>query len=145
MAIEDPTLALVAAIFFAVTTLLGVWRRQGREVAQSSTGALLGLCASGAALVMMTFAGVTAWVTLEMANAGVDALQNYPPTSVHALRLVGLVVFAFAVAGLVSLWPAWRGSGWPITRKLHHSAFAIALGGLALMLVFWNVIFAGTV
>ena len=137
-------LGLGAALFFAVTTLLGAWRRQGRDVPQSRTGGLIGLGAMAAAVVTFVFAGATLWVLTDLSSLGAAGLQAYPPASVVTLRLVGLVVFAVALLGVASLWPAWRASGWGVFRKLHHTAFAIALAGLTLTLVFWNVIFAAT-
>ncbi len=137
-------LALGAALFFAATTLLGAWRRQGREVVQTRTGALLGLGAMAAAIVIFLFAGFTLWVLADLSSLGAAALQAYPTASVIAMRLAGHVVFAAALAGLVSLWFVWRGSGWSLWRKLHHTLFVLALGFLGAMLIFWNVIFAGT-
>ncbi len=137
-------LALGAALFFAATTLLGAWRRQGREVAQTRAGALLGLGAMAASVVMFVFTGFTLWVLADLSSLGAAGLQAYPTASVIAMRLAGYVVFAAAFAGLVSLWPVWRSSGWSLWRKLHHTLFALALGLLGAMLIFWNVIFAGT-
>lgn len=137
-------LALGAALFFAATTLLGAWRRQGRDVAQTKLGGLLGLGAMAASIVTFVFAGATLWVMADLSSLGAAALQSYPTASVVSVRLAGLVVFAAALAGLVSLWPAWAKAGWGVWRKLHHTVFALALAGLASVLIFWNVIFAGT-
>lgn len=137
-------LALGAALFFAATTLLGAWRRQGREIAQTQAGALTGVGAMASALIVLAFAGALLSAMMGLASAGASMMQSYPTLSVHVLRMAGLAVFAVALAGLVSLWPVWRASGWGLLRKLHHTAFVIVLAGLAAMLVFWNVIFAGT-
>lgn len=138
------SLTLGIALFFAATTLIGAWRRQGRDVAQTGAGGLIGVGAMAAAVVTFVFVGATLWVLADLSNLGAAGLQAYPPASVVSLRFAGLVVFAVALVGLVSLWPAWRASGWGVFRKLHHTAFVIALAGLTLTLVFWNVIFAGT-
>jgi len=136
--------ALAAALFFAATTVLGAWRRQGRQLAQTSTGALLGVAAFGAALLMFAFAGAGAWLMTVLSSATASTMQAYPPAAVMVFRMMALAVCAVALAGLVSTGPAWTSSGWSLWRKLHHSLFALSLAALAVALVLWNVVFAGT-
>ena len=137
-------MAIIITVFFAATTVLGAWRRQGREVAQTPLGAMLGLGALAAALFVFVFAGAVGWVIRDLSSLGAAAMQAYPPTSVQALRLAGLAIFAANLAALVSYWPVWRGSGWSVWRKLHHTLFALALAALSATLIFWNVIFSAT-
>jgi hypothetical protein len=137
-------MSLLAALFFAMTTLLGAWRREGRDVAQTSTGALLGLGALGVAVLTFVFAGAGGWLMVELSNASASTMQAYPPASVSVFRLVALTVFVAALAGIVSTGPAWTASGWGIWRKLHHSLFALSLAALAIVLVLWKAIFAAT-
>ncbi|PQA88502.1 serine hydrolase domain-containing protein [Hyphococcus luteus] len=137
-------LAFGLALLFSVTTVAGAWRRQGRGALKTRAGALVGLGAIVAAGLVFALAGAFVWMAVQMANADAAMLLSYPPASIVILRLVALGVFAVAIAGLVSLWPAWSGSGWRVWRKLHHTAFALALAYFALMLVVWNVIFAPT-
>lgn len=137
-------LSLGAALLFSVTALLGAWRRQGRNILQKPAGALLGWAGLAGAGLVIVFAMTTLWMIAYMSSAGLTAFTSYPPAPIVAMRFAGLAVFAFALAGVISLWPAWRASGWSIWRKLHHSLFALSLAFLGLMLVVWNVVFAGT-
>lgn len=137
-------LAAGLALLFSATTVIGAWRRQGRGGLKTSIGLMLGAGALAASALVFAFAGSIAWMSAELASSSAAAMQSYPPASIVTLRLVGLAVVAAAVAGVVSLWFAWRGSDWRIWRKLHHTAFALALVFLAVMLVVWNVVFAPT-
>ncbi|MEO1135107.1 MAG: serine hydrolase domain-containing protein, partial [Pseudomonadota bacterium] len=136
--------SLGVALFFSVTTLLGAWRRQGRDMLQRPSGALLGWASLAGAGLVIAFAMTTLWVITYMSSAGVTAFASYPPAPIVSMRFAGLAVFAFALMGVISLWPAWNSSGWSIWRKLHHSLFALSLAFLGLMLVIWNVVFAAT-
>ncbi|GJL91731.1 serine hydrolase domain-containing protein [Hyphococcus sp.] len=136
-------LSLLAVLLFAATTMLGAWRRQGREVAQSSTGALIGVAAFAVAVLSFAFGGAIVWLMATLSNATASTMQAYPLPAVSIFRLMALAMFAVGVAGMFSLWPVWRASGWGLWRKMHHVLFAIALASLAVMLVFWNVVFAG--
>jgi hypothetical protein len=129
---------------FGATMLIGVWRRQGRGAAQTAMGAALGLGDMIAAALVFALAGMFGWVTVQLASGGAAAMLSYPPASVTALRLAGLGIFIAALGGAVSLWPAWRMSGWSLWRRLHHTAFVAALAFLAAMLVVWKVVFSAT-
>lgn len=137
-------MALLASLFFAATTLLGAWRRQGRDVTQTAIGAMIGVGALCAAILTFALAGTGGWLMAELSNANASTMQAYPPASVAVFRMVALAVVAAALVGLISTGPAWTSSGWSVWRKLHHSLFALSLAALAVTLVFWNVVFSAT-
>jgi hypothetical protein len=123
---------------------MGAWRRQGRVRVANRPGLILSAGAVAAAALVFVLAGAFVWMSAAMANLNAAAMLAYPPAAVIGLRLAALAVVAAAIAGLVSLWFAWASAGWRLLRKLHHTAFALALAFLALMLVLWNVVFAAT-
>ncbi len=137
-------LALGLAVLFSLTTIIGAWRRQGRVRVANAPGLMLSIGALVAAALVFAFAGALGWTMAVLMNADAAMMQAYPPAAVVAVRIAGLGVVAAAAAGLVSLWPVWFGSGWRMWRQVHHTFFALALAFCALMLVLWNVVFAGT-
>ena len=141
---ETLKLAIGFALLFAVTTLLGAWRRVGRKAA-NATGIWLGRAGFAAAVIVVIFIVMLFLVLVELSNASATSMLTYPPASVAGLRMVGYGVLAAGLAGIVSLWTAWRTSGWGIWRKLHHSLFALSLAALTVMLVIWKVVFSATV
>ncbi|MEX6632552.1 serine hydrolase domain-containing protein [Hyphococcus lacteus] len=130
------------AAFFGLTTWLGAWRRQGRPVIHAATGGLINKFDLLAAVTVFGFVGAAAG--LGIALSSVEILSSYPPLVVTLLRVLGYGLFVIALIAIGSLWPTWRQSGFSIWRKLHHSAFALSLGTLAVALIIWNVIFTGT-
>lgn len=136
-------LAFGLALLFSVTTCAGAWRRLGRG-GGNAAGALLGGGGLVAAALVFVFVGTVIWMSAAMANASAASMLAYPPAAIIAVRIAALGVVVAAIAGLVSLWPAWRSSAWGVGRKLHHSAFALALAFCAMMFVIWNVVFAAT-
>jgi hypothetical protein len=137
-------MALGAALFFSVTAWLGAWRRQGREPSHESMGFALNIFDLGAAAAVFVFVGALAIVINVLSTASINDLLDYPPPAVIWLRVIAYGVFAFATLAVFSLAPAWISSGWSIWRKSHHTLFALALAGLAVMLVFWKFIFSAT-
>jgi CubicO group peptidase (beta-lactamase class C family) len=137
-------LALGLAILFSITTWAGAWRRQSRPVSHNAMGVLLNRMSFGVAGLVFAFVGTMVWMMLDLAAFSVADLPAYPSLSVTVMRGFALVVVAAAFASLVSLWPAWVRSGWSFWRKSHYTVFALSLGGLALMLVIWNVVFSST-
>ena len=139
-------IALIAAIgicgFFAVTTLLGSWRRQGRVVQQTKIGKIIGTVdlASGAIVCAMIAALVLMVIDLGSLNA--TGLLSYPSAAVVWFRGLALLVFFAAAIGVAGLVPALAKSGWSVWRKGHHTVFVLSLMGLSIAFVFWNVIFS---
>lgn len=136
--------AFGAAVLFAVTTFAGAWRRQGRAIAQTATGRALGLADMAAALVVLLLLASMIATAGAMSSLGVTDLVDYPMPAINMVRLVGAVFVVVALLGVVSLFPAWRMSGWSLWRKGHHTLFILALAALAFFLVQWKIVFAAT-
>ena len=136
--------ALGGALFFALTTLLGAWRRQGRPVQHKSAGVMLNLFGVVAAIAVVIFAGSFGAALMSVSNADVTGFAAYPFAPIGVFRMVAYVVLAISTLAIASLAPAWVSSGWSMWRKLHHSAFALSLAFLSIMLVWWRVIFSAT-
>lgn len=137
-------LAFGAALFFGFTTWLGAWRRFGQASSHAPMGSALNVFDLVAAASVFALVGVLAVVINALSTASASDLLDYPPASVIWLRMIAYGVFAFATLAVFSLAPAWTSSAWSIWRKAHHTLFALALAGLAVMLVFWNFIFSAT-
>lgn len=136
--------AFGAAVFFAVTTFAGAWRRQGRAVAQTATGRALGLADMAVALVVFLLLASMLTTAGAMSSFGVTDLADYPMPAINMVRLIGAVFVVVALLGVVSLFPAWRMSGWSLWRKGHHTLFILALAALAFFLMQWRIVFAAT-
>ncbi|MEZ5891979.1 MAG: serine hydrolase domain-containing protein [Parvularculaceae bacterium] len=135
-------LALGIAAFFGATTWMGAWRRLGRSgKATSGVWSVVSLAASGAVFI---FIAAFSWMAAALSDASPAVMLSYPPPAVTMLRVAGYAVFAGALAMLAGLWPVWR-APWGLWRKAHHSAFALSLGFLAVMIVVWKAIFSATV
>jgi CubicO group peptidase (beta-lactamase class C family) len=146
--LENPNtlfLAFGVAMLFSITTWFGAWRRQGRAGVNTAIGSILGLTGFAAAGLTFAFTGAVIWVLSVLSGASAADLLNYPPLAVTVFRVIASTLFIAAFVMLASLWLAWRASGWSVWRKMHHSAFALSLAALALLLVQWKVIFSATV
>jgi len=130
--------------FFAATTFVGAWRRQGREVSQTAIGRGLGVFALIAAGAMAALLGALAMAGAALSGLNAADMITYPPTWVVWFRTIALFGFVIAALAIVSLAPAWTKSGWSVWRKAHHTAFALSLAFMGVMLVLWKVIFAAT-
>lgn len=137
-------IALGLAVLLSVTTILGAWRRQGRVVSHGGVGAWLNRADFAVAGIVLVFFGLLIAVFVTLSTSSAADMKAYPPSIVSMLRLAGLLVFAASVAMVASVAPAWLRSGWGVWRKLHHTAFVLAVAFLAVMLVFWRVIFSAT-
>lgn len=133
-----------AAVFFALTTLVGAWRRQGREVVQTNTGKMLGLGAFAGTIILFGLVAGFAAMLARMGSLGVADLVNYPLPIITMFRMIATLFVVATVVAIGSLFPVWRGSGWSVWRKSHHTVFVLALGALAFMLIQWKFVFAAT-
>ena len=137
-------LVLGVVLLFSITTWLGVLWRRGVPVRHTAVGSTLNYADCAAAVVFFAFVGSIGWMIAVLSSMSAADLVHYPPFVVTVLRAIGLVLFLIGVAAVLSLWPAWRSSGWNAWRKIHHSLFALSLAALAFMLIKWNVVFAST-
>ena len=55
------------------------------------------------------------------------------------LGWLGRILLILAALLLTGLLPVWRGSGWPLLRRLHYTAYALALPWLCAQLWYWNL------
>ena len=133
-----------AAIFFALTTIAGSWRRQGRDVAQTKTGKILGLGAFGGAILVFGLMAAFAAMIARMGSIGVADIVNYPLPIITTFRMIATIFVVFVVIAIGGLIPTWRLSGWSLWRKGHHTVFVLALTAMAFMLVQWKFVFSAT-
>ncbi|MEM1381517.1 MAG: serine hydrolase domain-containing protein [Pseudomonadota bacterium] len=142
---EDPKtffVPLIAVVGFLVTTVLGFWRRLGRPDYVSGTGRVLSFLTLASAGPMIWF-GLSARafsVTEEQSFA--ELMTVFPPQSVITLSLASSFVAATGGVMLLSLLPAWKGSGYSIWRKLHHSLLALSYGAFGAALIHWRFAFS---
>ena len=136
--------AFLAVIFFTVTILLGAWRRQGRHVEQNAAGRLLGLADLAMAALVLVFFGALAAAVAALSGMDLSTLNAYPPSGVGLAQTIGVVVAVGAAATALLTVPVWTASGWSIWRKLHHTAFALALVLFAATLINARIILAAT-
>lgn len=133
---------LGGAILFAATTFLGLWRRLGRDVPVAPAGRMVSLVALASAVLVLSLAGCAVWLMISLAEITAADFINYPPIAITVFRMIALVLFVASVVMVLSLWPAWVGSGFSIWRKMHHTLFAAVLVLMAVMMVEWNIVFA---
>lgn len=141
-------MALAAAVgvvvFFSVTMWAGAWRRQGRSVAQSTTGRILGLADLGVSALVFAFVGCLIAMVGAMSSMGVADLATYPFPVINVFRSIASILVIISFFGVLSLVPGWRSTQWSIWRKAHHTSFVLALGVLAVLLVQWKIVFSAT-
>jgi len=129
------------AALFAVTTLLGAWRRQGRQHAATPTGKALSVTALVSAVTVIAFLATLIAFAMAMSSESGLAILRDPPFSMSAMRSIAVGVVIAAFIGVISLLPAWTRSGWSIFRKLHHTLFVSALSLMTAALIVWNFVF----
>lgn len=134
------TLGLLAGavLLLAITTLLGFWRRWKHVPERTAAGRRAASVAFIGACVVLAYVAVTALALAEAASLGAADYGRLPTTLWKVFGMAGYVLAATAALAVVALWPAWNGSAWPVLRRLHYSAFALGLAGLAWMLWYWR-------
>lgn len=137
-------LVIGLVVLFSVTNWLGVLWRRGVPPRQTSTGKLLGVADCAVTIVFLALVGTAIWAVTVLSSATAADFVHYPPTAVTVFRVIAFVFLFIGVAAVVSLWPAWRWSGWGVWRRIHHTLFALSLAAMSLLLVQWNVVFAST-
>ena len=124
------------------TTLLGLLWRRGLRGGTRAGSVAAGVAVAGAASIWgMAAAGVAAALTA--VQLGSEFLFDQPQPTLTAFFALGDVVVVMAGAVLLSLLVVWRAPGWSTWRRLHQSAFAFALAGLAVMMFQWGLAFGG--
>lgn len=123
-----------------VATLIGLWRRRGREVPQTQNERWsIWLVGTTAALWLVSVGALV----FRMANQGGPepmAMAHFPdPISAVALwgTLISAVLTGLCVLGLV---PVWRHRSWGVGRSLRHTGVVAVMVTITLMLWQWNAI-----
>ena len=131
-------IALAAAAFFSATTLLGVWRRQGRAVRTTGIGKLLAGGQALAALIWLGFLAVFGWAMASLGGTTLPELVEigWPPPALVATNAAAYAAALGGVLQAASSVPVWTGSGWTVWRRLHHLLFAAA--GLFAVYEMWS-------
>jgi hypothetical protein len=121
---------VAVAALLATTTFLGLLWRHGMQggpragpmaavVALAGAGAVRGLIAAGVAAGLMA------------ARLGSEFLFDQPQPAPEAFFMMGDVVAMLSVLLVATLLIVWRVPEWGLWRRLHHTALALALLGLA--------------
>lgn len=87
----------------------------------------------------MLGADVAMTMAMDLANLGREFLFDQPQPTLMADFALSHVVVAMAAIVLLALGLVWRAPGWRLGRRLHHTAFALVLAGLAVMIVTWGL------
>lgn len=134
--------AFVASLLLAGTTLLGFWWRLGRGSAYGE-GYAAGLAATASllsALCVFGFSVILVLMLIDFSHLDLSNLAGqYPSECMLHTHYAGWAMAGAGAAMLLALIPAWKAAGWGWWRRLHYSAFAIALALTAYLMWQWRV------
>lgn len=65
---------------------------------------------------------------------------GWPPASLKTAAIASTIIVPVAIAMLALLWKAWQEPGWNTLRRVHYTAFTLALLMLANALNEWNMV-----
>ena len=132
------------AALLATTTFLGLlWRHGLRGGSRGGTLAAAVALAGAVAVWGLVAAGVA--VGLVAARLGSEFLFDQPQRTFEVFLGMGDVLAAVSVALVATLLIVWRAPGWGLWRRLHHTAFALVLVGLAGLMLHWGLAFGGPI
>jgi CubicO group peptidase (beta-lactamase class C family) len=132
-------LPALLALGLSVTTLLGVWKRWRRPGESTAAGRRAAWRVRLAALGVLVYGGLGLVAVISVSRLDVATLRDFPGTSVVVFSAAGWALLAITAILLSGLIPAWRGSRWPILRRLHYTLFALTLAVLCAQLWTWNL------
>lgn len=132
------------AALLSLTMLLGLLWRRGLRGGTRAGMLAAGVAVAGAAS-FWAFAGAGIVTALAAAQLGSEYLFDQPQPTLTAFLVLGNAVAVLAGLAILSLALVWRVQGWSTWRRLHHSAFVVALAGLAVLMVRWGLAFGGAV
>ncbi len=134
--------ALGAAVFLSLTTLLGFWWRLGRGPGYGQ-GPAAGFAAGASLLASLGVFGFVALVIrmlAELSDLDTAVLTSgYPLPSMLHTHYAGWALAGAAALLWLALIPAWKALGWGLWRRLHYTAFALALVLTAYLLWQWRL------
>ena len=127
-----------ATVILAITLLLGFWRRWKHVPETTTDGRRAAVAGLMSAVIVVVYVAIFATATASVAGIAPNAWPDFPTPAVVAAAWSGWGVAAAAVLVLVGLFHAWRGSAWGWFRRLHYTAFALALTACAWLLWHWK-------
>lgn len=137
-------LALGLAVLLSITTVLGViWRHGLKGGSRLGTWAAAISVAGAASVGLFIASGIAAAVTA--GRLGSDYLFDQPQPTLEAVFVMGDVVAVVSGVAVLSLVMVWRAPGWRPWRRLHVSAFAVALAAVSAFMVRWGLAFGGPI
>ncbi len=122
-----------------ITTLLGFWKRWRQQKDATAAGRRAARRALISATGLLVYGALTIIAVIAVSEINAGNIGDFPPTALKLFSYAGwglLILAALLLSGLV---PAWRGSDWGILRRLHYTAFALALPVLCAQLWYWNL------
>ena len=143
--LDDPqvlVLVFLVALLFSFTTWSLAVRRAGRKQTHSWLGAIVRWIGLAGSLAVVALLVALVWTGMTYASFRVTDLDQYPPLALVVLQTTARVVFGAGIVALLTLVPAWRGSGFGKALALHHTLWALATATLAAYLALWNLVFA---
>ena len=133
--------AFALALLLSMTSLAGAWRRAGRGLDMTPAGAWasrLSVAGGFAVLVAAVGLGMT---LATVAGGNLDPIIfGWPPASLKTAAIASTIIVPVAIAMLALLWKAWQEPGWNTLRRVHYTAFTLALLMLANALNEWNMV-----
>ena len=123
---------------FAVTTLMGGWRRQGGNAYLSSNDRALFVVVGGAAFLWLIALGVVGWGAMQLSaiDFSAQAKSGWPPAFLSHMRSACTIAAIGAIAVAAATPFAWTADGWSVWRKAHLALFAAA--GLFAVYAMWQ-------
>jgi hypothetical protein len=133
-------------LLLTFTSLMGTWRRFGQGESQGYLSRIAGAARFSAALSVLTFVIAVVYLGLSFSSFDMSMMpENYPPLSMTLTHYAGWFVAIMSMIALAGLWPAWKGYGWKMIRRLHYSLYAVSLLFFVIQLWQWRVIGAAVV
>jgi len=130
---------VLLVIGLTATTLLGFWKRWGQRRESTAAGRRAARRALIAAIGVSIYFALALVALVAISGINAATIGDFPPTALTIFSTAGwglLILTALLLSGLL---PAWRGSGWSILRRLHYTAYALALPLLCAQLWYWNL------
>ena len=142
---NDPMLAFAGfglAGLLALTTLLGLIWRHGLKGGSRAGALAAGLAVVAAAVVLglALSSGLAAAMAMQL---GMEFMFDQPQPTLVAVLVLADVLAVLAALVVVSLALVWRAPGWSLWRRLHHTAFALALAVTGALFLRWGLAFGG--
>jgi len=120
-----------------------IWRHGVRG--GSRGGALAAWLGVAGAAWVWVFAGAVAAAALTAAGLGSEYIFDQPQSTLEVVLVLADGVAVIAALMLLSLVFVWRAPEWSVSRRMHHTAFALSMGCFAGLLLRWGLAFGGPI